>query len=148
MNATEIAEMFGYNAGDPDATDKILEDIHCRNAKPPKGKSLPRFIGGPSGLKCTFEKIQQDYALTNAEIAELKKYTEIFIVNNFEVHHAVNQFISKNNRWADFPCMRSLNDHGDNKDIPGILPKYFMIVCILLGVSGDGGTPLDEAKKY
>ena len=148
MNATEIAEMFGYSANDPDATDKILDDIQLSNARTLNRKKKSRIVGGPIELKCSFEQVQQDCKLSCAEIAELKEYTEIFIENKFEVHHEVNQFISEHKRWSDFSCIRSLNDHGDNKGVPGILPKFFKAVCILLGVSGDNGTPLDRAIKY
>ncbi|MDB4806901.1 hypothetical protein OAG89_02845 [Pseudomonadales bacterium] len=148
MNATEIAEMFGYSASDPDATDKILEDIHRSSARPSKRKAKARFVGGPSGIKCTFDQVKQDYKLSDSEIVELKEYIGIFIENKFEVHHEVNQFITDHKRWGDFPCMRSLNDHGDSKEIPGILPKFFKVVCVLLGVGGDNGAPLDRAQRY
>jgi hypothetical protein len=148
MNATDIAEMFGYSANDPDVTDKILDDIEHRNAMASLGKKRGRSSGGPNGLECSFDQVRQDYDLSDTEIIELKEYTGIFIDNKFEVHYEVNQFISEHKRWGDFPSIRSLNDHGDSKEIRGILPKFFMVVCVLLGVDGENGVPLDKAKKY
>ena len=148
MNATEIAEMFGYSANDPDATDKILDDIHRRNCESYRSLKEGRVTDGPNGLKCSFDQVRQDYDLSDAEIAELKEYTGIFIENKFHLHYEVNQFINEHKRWGDFPCIRSLNDHGDSKGIRGILPKFFKVVCVLLGVDGENGAPLDKAKKY
>jgi hypothetical protein len=148
MNATEIAEMFGYSANDPDATDKILDDIHYRNCESYRSLKEGRVTDGPNGLKCSFDQVRQDYDLSDAEIAELKEYTGIFIENKFHLHYEVNQFINDHKRWDDFPCIRSLNDHGDSKGIRGILPKFFKVVCVLLGVDGEKGAPLDKAKKY
>ena len=86
--------------------------------------------------------------LSLKESQEINQYTKIFLENNFKEHYEVNRYISKMNLWDEFPNIRSLNDHGENKDIPGILPKFYAIVCKKLEITGAGGTPLDQAKHY
>jgi len=86
--------------------------------------------------------------LTRAETAEITEYTRIYRENSFSKHFEVNNYITENGLWETFPMIRSLNDHGVNKEIPGIEPKYFRIVCQLLGVSGEDGLPLDSYRKY
>ena len=86
--------------------------------------------------------------LSKLESEEINQYINIYQSNNFVEHHQVNKFISENNLWDEFPTIRSLNDHGQNKEIQGIQPKYFNIVCHLLKISGGNGMPLDSYKKY
>jgi hypothetical protein len=86
--------------------------------------------------------------LSSEERNEINEYLKIFRDNSFSKHFEVNQHISDNNLWERFPTIRSLNDHGSYKEIPGIQPKYFEIVCQLLSVGGEGGLPLDAFRKY
>lgn len=82
------------------------------------------------------------------EVTEVNKYMKIFRENAFSSHVEVNEYITDNNIWDQFPTIRSLNDHGNYKEIPGIQPKYFHIVCQLLGITGEGGLPLASYKRY
>ena len=86
--------------------------------------------------------------LSNSESEEINKYIKIYQSNEFTEHHQVNTFISYHNSWDQFPTIRSLNDHGQNKEIKGIQPRYFNIICQLLKISGGNGLPLDSYKKY
>lgn len=86
--------------------------------------------------------------LSKAESEEISQYIKIYHSNNFTEHHQVNNFISENNFWNQFSTIRSLNDHGQHKEIKGIQPKYFNIICQLLKISGGNGLPLDSYKKY
>lgn len=86
--------------------------------------------------------------LSFKESHEINHYTKIFLENGFKEHYEVNRYISKMNLWDEFQNIRSLNDHGENKNIPGILPKFYAIVCKKLEITGAGGTPLDQAKHY
>lgn len=90
----------------------------------------------------------QKERLTPSEKEEISEYIKIYRYNSFSKHFEVNRFISDNDLWEKFPTIRSLNDHGEHKEIPGIQPKYFIVVCQLLGISGEGGLSLDAYKKY
>ncbi|AUL95802.1 hypothetical protein FORC54_1657 [Vibrio vulnificus] len=67
---------------------------------------------------------------------------------NCTKHYEVNEIITERGDWDKFPTIRSLNDHGKHKEIPGIEPQYFEIVCNILNISGEGGLSLDGYKKY
>ncbi|NQY07528.1 MAG: hypothetical protein HRT68_15360 [Flavobacteriaceae bacterium] len=86
--------------------------------------------------------------LSRTESTELQEYIDIFKANGFSKHTQVNENITEHGLWDRFPTIRSLNDHGEYKDIEGIEPKYFEIVCCILNISGEGGRALDNFKKY
>ena len=86
--------------------------------------------------------------LTENESSEINNYIEIYNSNNFTSHHEANNFITENNLWNNFKTIRSLNDHGEHKEIEGIQPKYFEIVCGILKITGEHGLPLDQYRKY
>ena len=86
--------------------------------------------------------------LSLAEENEVNQYIKIYIDNGFQEHFEVNRYISQNNMWDSFPNIRSLNDHAHNKEIPGVLPKFYAIVCKRLGIDGAGGVALDKAEHY
>lgn len=94
------------------------------------------------------EVIFKGEKLNSSESKEINDYIKIYRNNNFKKHHEVNEFISGNNMWGKFPIMRSLNDHGKYKDIEGIQPKYYDIICQILKISGEKGLPLDAYKHY
>lgn len=87
-------------------------------------------------------------SLSQIESSEIQEYIDIFNENGFTKHTQVNDYITSNNLWGHFSTIRSLNDHGDYKDIEGIEPKYFEVVCHILNISGEGGISLDNFKKY
>lgn len=86
--------------------------------------------------------------LSPEEIAEIDKYIKLFQNNGCSEHHQVNEIISQNGAWDDFKNTRSLNDHGKHKEIQGIQPKYFEIICSILDISGGSGHSLDSYKIY
>ena len=80
---------------------------------------------------------------------EIDAYIKIYRENRFSMLSDVNQYISDNKLWRKFPTIRSLNDHGHHKNIRGIQPKYFRIVCEKLGITEHGGGErLTDYKKY
>jgi len=86
--------------------------------------------------------------LNTDEEQEVNRYIQIYIENDFKEHFEVNKYISFNNMWDLFPNIRSLNNHANNKEIPGILPKFYAIVCKKLDIKGAGGAALDKAEHY
>ena len=86
--------------------------------------------------------------LTLVESKEINEYITIFKSNEFAEHFQVNKYITDRELWDGFKTIRSLNDHGVNKEVPGIQPKYFNIICSLLGIQGGAGSPLIGYKKY
>ena len=97
-------------------------------------------------LKNNFKRYSNKISLS--EDNEVKQYIKIFKDNNFKEHYEVNVYISQNKLWDDFSNIRSLNDHGDYKEIPGILPKFYAIICKELDIDGAGGHSLDKANPY
>ena len=106
---------------------------------------LYRRYNSPDGQKESYMRGEQ---LTALEADEINYYIKLYRVNSFTKHFEVNQYIFENNLWGRFPTIRSLNDHGKYKEIHGIQPKYFEVICGLLGISGEGGLPLNAFKKY
>lgn len=86
--------------------------------------------------------------LTSKESEEIIEYIKIYRKNSFSRHFEVNEYITENDLWDNFSTIRSLNNHGDYKEIKGIQPKYFEMICQILNISGEGGLPLDAYKKY
>jgi len=86
--------------------------------------------------------------LSPSEASEIAAYVRIFQENNFKEHFQVNEYITNNDKWDEFSTIRSLNDHKEYKRIPGILPKYFEIICNLLNIGGASGRSLDSATHY
>lgn len=86
--------------------------------------------------------------LSQNESKEINEYIKIFCENGCTKHHEVNEIIAKSGKWDSFKTIRSLNDHGEHKEIEGIQPQYFEVVCNILRISGEKGLPLDSYKKY
>jgi hypothetical protein len=87
-------------------------------------------------------------SLTRQETEEINIYLAIFRDQGFSALSQLNKYITDLSMWGRFPTLRSLNDHAEFKGIPGIQPKYFEIVCGILGVSGEGGRRLNGFRKY
>lgn len=95
------------------------------------------------------DHLQNTHNISYPEVKELKEYMKIFKEHNLKKHYEVNNFISNNDLWDKFKNIRALNDHGVHKDVPGILPKFFYIVCKELNINCDGGgTSLDKSRHY
>ncbi|WP_217696948.1 hypothetical protein [Pseudoalteromonas sp. SK20] len=87
-------------------------------------------------------------SLSQGENSEIQEFIGIFKANGFSKHTQVNDYITSNNLWGNYPIIRSLNDHGEYKEIEGIEPQYFEVVCRILNISSEGGRSLDNFKKY
>lgn len=94
------------------------------------------------------ESVIRGESFSSNETKEINEYIKIFRDHGCTKHHEVNEIIRKSGSWNDFKTIRSLNDHGEFKEIEGIQPKYFEIICNILKISGDKGLPLDGYKKY
>lgn len=94
------------------------------------------------------ESVIRGKSLSSNETREINEYIKIFREHGCTKHHEVNEIITKNKLWENFKTIRSLNDHGEFKEIKGIQPQYFEIVCNILKISGDKGLPLDGYQKY
>ena len=131
----DFCEAFGGDANDPDFMDTWLDKYTRENV-------LPAIL-----IQKNDElKLQSEYGLSKKELSQVIEYVSIFKKYSFKKHYEVNNYISKHNLWDNFSTMRSLNDHGTNKNIPGIMPKFFSVICRILEISGGNGAPLDKAK--
>lgn len=86
--------------------------------------------------------------LTLQEQREIDEYIKIFKRFNFRKHHEVNNYISENELWNRFPNIRSENTHENGAVVDGISPKYFAIVCRLVGMEYGGGSNLIKSERY
>ncbi len=86
--------------------------------------------------------------LTITELNQLANYCWILKSNTWKEHWKVNELISNKNRWDEFDALRSRNHHASGKSVKGILPIYFSIVCKVLKIGPDDGSPLLEAIPY
>lgn len=100
----------------------------------------------------TKEKISKSIVngkhLSSEEVQEIDQYVRLFRKHGCTEHHQVNEIISQKSAWDQFKTIRSLNDHGKYKQIKGVQPKYFEIVCGILEISGGYGYPLDRYEIY
>ncbi|WP_444994927.1 hypothetical protein [Aliikangiella sp. IMCC44359] len=94
------------------------------------------------------ESVIRGKPLSKDESKEINEYIKIFREHGCTKHHEVNEIIAQSGGWDSFKTIRSLNDYGEHKEIEGIQPKYFEIVCNILKISGEKGLPLDSYKKY
>ncbi len=86
--------------------------------------------------------------LDSSTFNEILEYVTIFIQWRFKEHWQVNNFISKTNCWHQYPNIRSINTHRNRKEVEGIRPEYYALVCEILDITGDNGTPLIHSRKY
>ena len=94
------------------------------------------------------ESVINGRTFTSNEVGEIMDYIEIFHNFGCNEHHEVNEIISQKGAWDNFKTIRSLNDHREYKEIEGIQPIYFEVICNILKISGGQGRSLDGYKKY
>jgi hypothetical protein len=82
------------------------------------------------------------------EMSELVNYCFIFKSNDFSAHWKVNEHITKNLLWDNFPIIRSINTHSNGYTVEGIQEKYFAIVCQILKITDEGGSKLEKTEHY
>lgn len=93
----------------------------------------------------TFKKWKK---LSAEETDQLAAYIMIFEDNDLDEHWEVNEYISDNDMWDEFDEIRALNTHGRGRQVKGIMPQYFALVCRVLAIRSDGGTPLEKSEHY
>lgn len=136
----DFCESFGGSANDPDFMDNWLSE-HCLDYSTPPAKSFT-LINEPE-----YEAILVKYKLSVSEMSQLKAYLAIYAEKGFKRQSDANQYITDNNLWDKFKDIRSMNDHGQYVNIPGILPKFYKVTCEILKLAGLGA-PLTKATKY
>lgn len=133
----DFCEAYGGSANDPDFMDNWLNE-HVNEGKHLK---IQNHNSNSSVLK-------SKYKLSNNEWTQVKEYVAIYIKYSFKEHYEVNNYISKHNLWYNFTDIRSLNEHGSHKNIPGIMPNFYAAVCEILEITGANGSPLTKAERY
>jgi hypothetical protein len=98
--------------------------------------------------KALSESIINGKTLSSQEVKEIEAYIKIYRDYGCIKHHEVNEIITQQEIWDNFTTIRSLNDHGESTGIKGIQPDYYGIVCSILKISGEDGSPLDGYTKY
>jgi len=95
-----------------------------------------------------YDKLCREYTINICESIEVFNYIRDFTENSFSNLSELNNYLTDNEEWEYYPTIRSLNTHGIYSKIPGIQPKYFLIVCIELGIKGGKGRSLDGFEPY
>ena len=102
----------------------------------------------------TFYKRYRDHitrlmpSLSENQINQLTKY--IYVVEYFKIksHWIANHIISLNDDWDSYADIRSINRHGNDKTVKGIIPKCFFVIIRLCQFNrGKGGT-LEAFERY
>lgn len=128
--------------------DKLIENAKNRiEVLPVKSVNVP-FLDIFDDPRFSDQRLKLDYRITNDEIEQIKKYVRIYKAERCSKHHEVNEYITKHRMWDQFSEMRSMNDHGISKIVQGILPKFYRIVCEILSISGESGSPLLTSESY
>ena len=122
---------------------KMAEDEHNKFRKEISAE-IYRVIVGSYDAGATTHL----WDLSPKEIIQLVHYVSIFKRNNFQEHWQVNELITNKNAWDQFDALRSNNRHSNDFVAKGIYPKYFALVCEILNIGGDGGSPLVHASRY
>ncbi|MCE7556445.1 hypothetical protein [Aliivibrio fischeri] len=86
--------------------------------------------------------------LDSSTFNEILAYVTMFVQLRFKEHWQVNNLISKMNSWNQYPNIRSINTHRNGKEVEGIYPEYYALVCEILNIMGDNGTPLVHSRRY
>ncbi|MGN5012579.1 hypothetical protein ACTG24_16500 [Aeromonas veronii] len=132
----DFCEAFGGCASDPDFMDDWLA-VYAHDSSVKSRLAL-----------FDYTDIANKYSLSNNEIEQIKSYMNIYNIQGFKSQKEANKYITNKNRWGEFPDIRSLNDHGAYKNVPGILPKFYRIICEILDITKGNGAPLIKATKY
>jgi len=95
-----------------------------------------------------YDSLCRKHNINICEAIEIYNYMKDFEENGFQNLNELNNYITENDEWEYYPTIRSLNTHGDYKNIPGIQPKFYSIVCKELKVGRGKGRPLTSCKRY
>lgn len=136
----DFCESFGGSANDPDFMDNWLSE-YCLDSSIHPVRSLTLIN------EHEYEAILVKYKLSVSEVSQLKEYLAIYAGHGFKNQADANKYITDSNLWDDFKDIRSMNDHGQYVNIPGILPKFYKVTCEILKLAGLGA-PLTKATKY
>jgi len=95
-----------------------------------------------------YDSLCRKHNINICEAMEIFNYIRDFEENVFRNFNELNNYITKNDEWKYYPSIRSLNTHGNYKDIPGIQSEFYTIVCKELNIKGGTGKPLTSYKTY
>ena len=138
---------------------KRLEEYKRNKSKPIEFKHKKSVIN-PFNISKTknnaFQSLREKFKIKSIEKSsynnfdfECKKYYEMMRSHGFHDQGQINNYISQNNLWDNFPTIRAYNTHGSIENIKGITPHAYARVCELLGMSiSTNGRPLVDSERY
>jgi hypothetical protein len=142
----DFCESNGGCASDPEFMDNWL-DYNCSES--PSTKPHNKMTKEEKERVTGFDySLLARYKLSSQEVHQIKKYLAIYIDHNFSEQKFANSYITKKKLWHEFPDIRSLNEHGEHKNVPGILPRIYSISNVILDVTKGDGQPLTGYNKY
>jgi len=95
-----------------------------------------------------YDSLCRKYHINICEAIEIFNYIRCFNENFFQNLNELNNYITECDEWEYYPSIRSQNTHGHYKNVLGIQPKYYSIVCKELQINRGKGIPLDSYKRY
>ena len=138
---------------------KRLEEYKRTKSKPIEfkhKKSVTNLFNVSKTNTLNFKSLAQKFKKNSIEKVsfsdfdfECEKYYEMMRSHGFHDQGQMNNYISRNKLWDDFPTIRAYNTHGSIENIKGITPHAFARVCELLGRSmSTNGRPLVNSERY
>ena len=147
---------------------KLISDILTRRKNKPKIKNLQLVKEYQEKIKLKQGKGHFSKNIENKKIAytsnktfspifnkdedfdnECQKYYNLMRQYNFTDQKNMNNHLTNENKWDNFPLIRAINTHGTISGIKGITPKAYAKVCRLMEREiSSGGRPLIDSKRY
>lgn len=134
-----FCEIYGGCASDPDFMREWMLQFDNKKSTLSQQQKIKIF---------DFDSLKCQYNLTADEVNQIKKYMSIYGEKNFTSQKQANKYITYNNIWDEFPNIRSLNDHKEHKNVPGIIPKFYKITCDVLRLLKGDGNKLTKFTRY
>lgn len=138
----DFCDSYGGCASDPDfMTNWTMSSVNSEKSSAPSEMKVNIY-------SFNYNILMDSYDLSIDDIKQVKKYLKIYSDNKFNSQKEANNYITENKLWGEFCSIRSLNDHGEYKDVPGITPKAYRITCEIIKVTKGNGAKLTNYKKY
>lgn len=136
----EVLENHSNISYTPESVE-ILSDIYTN-----EDNGMP--FDANEKISGVFKYKENEPKLTLIEKYEISEWIKLYFKLGRPAHYEVNNYITKFELWDNFQNIRSYNDHGIHKEIPGVRPKIFRAICLILGTRGNDGCRLIAYREY
>lgn len=154
INAISQLENFKTQESEFRAESRFCFEVrqNAKNSNPPTDKKPHGECYRRSFNKKTPEHVRtvlsSKYDFNDEEWTEIVRYCAWMRELSYSDQIQLNNHITRNHQWRNFPAIRALNDHGYGSKIEGIVPKAYRAVCEILNLQRGSGTPLIHSERY